>query len=83
MASPGMLEISDTGIGIRPEDVPRVFDRGFTGQIGRSHDKSTGIGLYLCRRICDQLGHGITLSSEVGKGTTVRLDLRRNAFSDM
>ena len=83
MASPGMLEISDTGIGIRPEDVPRVFDRGFTGQIGRSHEKSTGIGLYLCRRICDQLGHGITLSSEVGKGTTVRLDLRRNAFSDM
>ena len=73
----GLLTVTDTGIGIRPEDQARVFDRGFTGHIGRGQEKSTGIGLYLCKRICDELGHGIALVSEVGKGTTVTLDLRR------
>ncbi|NCB51037.1 MAG: HAMP domain-containing histidine kinase [Clostridia bacterium] len=69
------LLISDTGIGIRPEDLPRVFERGFTGYNGREDKKSTGIGLYLCRRIMDQLGHTITIDSEVGSGTAVRLGL--------
>ncbi|MCH5287245.1 MAG: sensor histidine kinase [Christensenellaceae bacterium] len=81
--SPGLLVISDTGIGIRPEDQARVFDRGFTGQTGRGQEKSTGIGLYLCKRICDELGHGISLSSEVGVGTRVALDLRREEWVDL
>ena len=79
---PGLLLIEDTGIGIRPEDQARVFDRGFTGQTGRGQEKSTGIGLYLCKRICDELGHGIALVSEVGVGTKVTLDLRRSEVVD-
>ncbi|MCM1149920.1 MAG: sensor histidine kinase [Butyricicoccus sp.] len=69
------LCISDNGIGIREEDLPRVFEKGFTGYNGREDKKSTGIGLYLCRRACANLGHGISIASRPGKGTTVRLDL--------
>ncbi len=67
------LVIRDTGIGIKPEDLPRVFDRGFTGYNGRADKKSTGIGLYLCRRILRLLGHTITIDSDAGRGTTVTL----------
>jgi signal transduction histidine kinase len=69
------LFIEDTGIGIKAEDLPRVFERGFTGYNGRADNKSTGIGLYLCRRILDRLGHAIAVSSEPGRGTRVRLGL--------
>lgn len=69
------LQIIDTGIGIRAEDLPRVFEQGFTGANGRAYKKSSGIGLYLCKKIADQLGHDLTITSEVGKGTTVMLDL--------
>lgn len=69
------LIIADTGIGIRTEDLPRVFERGFTGYNGRADKKSTGIGLYLCRRIMDRLGHTIAVSSEVGRGSAVTLGL--------
>ena len=71
------LVIADSGIGIRPEDLSRVFEKGFTGYNGRSDKKSTGIGLYLCREIMERLGHGITLTSRPGQGTLVRLDLAR------
>lgn len=68
------LSIRDTGIGIAPEDLPRVFERGYTGSNGRADKKATGIGLYLCRRICKALGHGIEIRS--GKdGTEVLIDL--------
>jgi signal transduction histidine kinase len=69
------LVIEDSGIGIRPEDLPRVFEKGFTGYNGREDKKSTGIGLYLCRRVCDRLGHGLSLESELGRGTKARIDL--------
>lgn len=69
------LRISDTGIGIAPEDLPRVFERGFTGYNGRREQRSSGIGLYLCRRILDRLGHTITISSVPGEGTAVRIGL--------
>lgn len=69
------LCIADSGIGISAEDLPRVFEKGFTGYNGREDKKSTGIGLYLCRRACGKLGHGISIASRWGKGTTVRLDL--------
>lgn len=71
------LAVADSGIGIRAEDLPRVFEQGFTGYNGREDKKSTGIGLYLCRRVMDRLGHGITIASRPGQGTIVRLDLAR------
>ena len=71
------LVIADSGIGIRPEDLPRVFEKGFTGYNGREDKKSTGIGLYLCRRVMDRLNHGISIVSRPGQGTLVRLDLSR------
>lgn len=67
------LAIADSGIGIRAEDLPRVFEKGFTGYNGREDYKSTGIGLYLSRRILINLGHGITIVSRPGQGTIVRL----------
>lgn len=60
-----------------PEDLPRIFDRGYTGRNGRTHRQASGIGLYLCRRICRDLGHTITAASAVGEGTVIRLDLSR------
>ena len=70
-----ILLIRDTGIGIAPEDLPRVFERGFTGNNGRSDKRATGIGLYLCKRICTKLGHSISAQSD-GNGTEIRIDLR-------
>ena len=72
-----ILVIADTGIGIAPEDLPRVFERGFTGQNGRLDKKATGIGLYLCRRVTELLGHTLSITSAPGKGTQVRVGLRR------
>ncbi|MGN1466791.1 MAG: sensor histidine kinase [Ruminococcus sp.] len=69
------LRIRDTGIGIAPEDLPRIFENGYTGYNGRTDHKSSGIGLYLCKRICSNLGHRITVSSIVDVGTTVDIDL--------
>lgn len=70
-----ILIIEDTGIGILEEDLPRVFERGYTGYNGRKDKKATGIGLYLCLRILDRLSHKIAIESEAGKGTKVELDL--------
>lgn len=70
-----VLQIADTGIGIAPEDVPRVFEKGFTGYNGRADKKSTGLGLYLCRLTADRLSHKISVESTVGAGTTFFLDL--------
>ena len=75
--APSVLCIEDTGIGIAPEDLPRIFEQGFTGRNGRDDKQASGLGLYLCRRVCKNLGHGISAESEPGKGTTVRLDLSR------
>ena len=71
--------IADTGIGIREEDLPRIFEKGFTGYNGRAGQKSTGIGLYLCRRVSEQLNHDLTIVSRPGQGTIARLDLSRKA----
>ena len=73
------LLIGDTGIGIEASDLPRVFEKGFTGCNGRENKKTTGLGLYLCREVCLRLGHGIRMESEKGKGTRVYLDLTRSA----
>lgn len=67
------LVIEDTGIGILPEDAARIFERGFTGQNGRVNGQATGLGLFLCKRAADRLGHRLSVTSEVGKGTSVRI----------
>lgn len=72
------LVISDTGIGIAAEDLPRIFDKGYTGFNGRADRKASGIGLYLCRRICDNLGHSIKAESAPGHGTTIIIGLERD-----
>lgn len=69
------LVIEDTGIGIAEEDLPRVFEKGFTGYNGRMDKKATGIGLYLCKKILDKLSHTITITSKVNLGTRVEIDL--------
>lgn len=74
------LVVEDNGIGISPEDLPRVFEKGFTGYNGRTDKKSTGIGLYLCKSVMDKLRHQIWIESEVGKGTKVYLSLTRKAM---
>lgn len=71
-----MLWIEDTGIGIRPEDLPRIFERGFTGYNGRLDKKSTGIGLYLCRQVFAHLGITVNVESEEEKGTKVTLGIQ-------
>ena len=77
LEEPKTLCIRDTGIGIAAEDLPRIFENGYTGYNGRQDKKASGIGLYLCKRICDRLGHGITAISEPGTGTTIRIDLEQ------
>lgn len=67
------LVISDNGIGIPKKDLERVFEKGFTGTNGRTTAKSTGIGLYLCKRLCTKMNLGISLASTVGSGTMVSI----------
>lgn len=78
-----VLQIKDDGCGIPAADVPRVFDRGFTGEVGRSHGSATGMGLYLAAQMCEQMGLGIMIASEEGVGTRVCItfphDKRRKA----
>ena len=68
-----ILVISDTGIGIAAEDLPRVCEKGYTGYNGREDKKASGIGLYLCRKILHKLGHEIELESAPGAGTDVKI----------
>lgn len=70
-----VLSIADTGIGIAKEDIPRIFEKGFTGYNGRIERKSTGIGLYLCRRAANKLSHKLSVTSEMGKGSAFYIDL--------
>ena len=74
---PQTLCIKDTGIGIAPEDLPRIFEKGYTGSNGRADKKASGIGLYLSKRICTNLGHKITVHSVPGEGTEVCICLER------
>jgi signal transduction histidine kinase len=75
MEEPATLVVRDTGIGIPPEDLPRVFERNYTGLAGRADTRASGIGLSLCKSVCDRLGHTISLESTPGEGTAVRIDL--------
>ena len=75
------LMIQDTGRGIRPEDLPRVFELGFTGFTGRVDQQATGIGLYLCRRICQRLNHSLTIQSTLAEGTQLFIGFKRGGIS--
>ena len=72
------LCIEDTGIGIASEDLPRIFEKGYTGYNGRTEKSASGIGLYLCKRICGNLGFSISAQSEPEKGTLISIDLSQN-----
>ena len=74
---PKTLCIRDTGIGIAPEDLPRIFEKGYTGYNGRSDKKASGLGLYLCKSICDNFGYSITVNSSLESGTVIRIDLNK------
>ncbi len=74
------LSIRDTGIGIAPEDLPRIFQNGYTGYNGRSEKSSSGIDLYLCKRICTNLGHTISAASVINEGTVITIDLARTTL---
>lgn len=78
--SPDTLVVEDTGLGIRAEDLPRIFERGFTGYNGRGGQRSTGLGLYLCHEVLQRLGHTISIRSEPGKGTAVCICFARGTL---
>lgn len=67
------IYIQDFGLGIRKEELPRVFDVFFTGSNGRKEEKSSGVGLYMCKSICDNLNNKIDITSEISKGTIVSI----------
>lgn len=69
------IRITDTGIGIAPEDLPRIFEKGYTGYNGRADRKSTGLGLYLCKKAADKLSHKLYAESEIAKGSSFYVDL--------
>lgn len=76
-----VLYVKDNGIGIPQGDLARVFEKGFTGTNGRlSNRKSTGIGLYLCRNLCEKLGIGIGMDSAPGEGTQIRLVFPQGSY---
>ena len=68
-----VLTIEDEGVGIIERDLDRVFEKGFTGENGRKFGKSTGIGLYLCKKLCNKLGLGLEIQSEVNVGTKISI----------
>lgn len=82
MQEPMTLCIEDTGIGIAPEDLPRIFEKGYTGYNGRKDKKASGIGLYLCKRICSNLEADIYVTSELDKGTAVHINLEQYSLKE-
>ena len=80
--------VKDTGIGIAPDDVPRVFEKGFTGANGRMNTgdgsnggRATGLGLYLCNKVAHKLNIGLSVESEVGKGTAFTVDMQKEEIT--
>lgn len=78
-----ILEVEDNGIGISKTDLPRVFEKSFTGKNGRKGKSSTGMGLYIVKNLCDKLGHSIELESEEGKGTKVIISFAKEGYYDV
>ncbi len=79
-----ILYLKDNGIGIKKGEITRVFEKGFTGTNGRlQNKKSTGIGLYLCKKLCDKLGIAIELNSIQNEGTEIRLVFPKGTYTDI
>ena len=78
-----ILEIIDNGMGISKEDLPRVFNKSFTGNNGRRCAKSRGMGLYIVKRLCDKLGHKVTIESRKGEYTKVSIIFFKNKYYDV
>lgn len=74
-----LLSISDNGVGIPENELSRIFEKGFTGTNGRSYTKSTGIGLYLCRKLCNKMHLSISASSASGQGTTIQITFPKDS----
>ena len=74
------LSVADNGCGVMPADLPRVFDKGFTGENGRTGKRATGIGLYLVKRLCDKMGVGVRADSVAGEGFTITFSFSTNRF---
>ena len=77
------LKIWDNGIGISKSDLPRVFDKSFTGQNGRKVTTSTGMGLYIAKKLCQKLGHKIEMASKENTFTEVTITFYQNEFYDV
>ena len=77
------IVIRDTGVGIKSEDLPRVFEKGYTGYNGRIDKKASGLGLYMCKGVCDKLGHKIRIESEIGHGTDVIITITKDKLSNL
>jgi len=75
------IVIRDTGVGIKSEDLPRVFEKGYTGYNGRIDKKASGLGLYMCKGVCDKLGHKIRIESKEGRGTDVIISVTKEKIS--
>lgn len=78
-----VLIIEDNGIGIQESEFPRIFDKGFTGTNGRRNERSTGMGLYICKKLCDKLGLAIKAYSRYGEGTSIRIVFPRGSMTDI
>ncbi|WP_368293074.1 sensor histidine kinase [Dehalobacter sp. TBBPA1] len=78
-----ILAVTDNGLGIPANELPRIFDKGFTGTNGRLRGKSTGMGLYICRRLCEKLGIAISAESIHGSGTTLYLVFPKSSMTDI
>ncbi|WP_408072591.1 sensor histidine kinase [Butyrivibrio sp. JL13D10] len=77
------IVIRDTGVGIKSEDLPRVFEKGYTGYNGRIDKKASGLGLYMCKGVCNKLGHKIRIESEEGRGTDVIITVTKDKLSNL
>lgn len=75
-----ILSVKDNGIGINEADLQRVFDKSFTGENGRKTTASTGMGLYICKKLCDKLGHGIEIVSVEGEFTEVKISFGKDKY---
>ena len=78
-----VLTVYDNGIGIPEDDLKRVFEKSFTGKNGRTGVKSTGMGLYIAKKLCDKLGHGLMIESREQEYTKVSLVFMRNPYFDV
>lgn len=78
-----LLKVSDNGLGIPDNELSRIFDKGFTGTNGRLRGKSTGMGLYICKKLCKRLGISLSVESVLGEGTSIIMVIPKNSMLDI